>query len=330
MTDQKLVKIPIKDLAKKTICEGHLYLMTKEGRKFYLMKPGIMMDQDFIKKHALNNTVFDFISVVNPSIVEKFSTLLREWKYVQFEKDLKTNANHFIQLFAETYMGDEHLLSFALACHQELNCLSPETLLKMHQTDINLFKKALYSSALAVVIALANDFYHYQMVRDFYNLTFALDFGLCETNYSYYVAQACNQENKYPGTGTKWMEDTKASPSEIAVFLGHPKKGYDFFKTSGFLAHQELAEIVLYQHELANGSGFPRGVPKGQISSWEAVVILADTMVEIEDSHAFEVDVWKFLVTFTGNKLGELPIERVFRKLRQHLEHQQSLKETGA
>lgn len=314
--NEKLVPLPIKDFAKKIICDGHIYLRTKDGRRFYLMKPGIMIDESFVKKHATNQTVFDYLPVTDELIVSQFQTLFKELKYLQFEKDLRMKTMNIVAFFKETYRSDKHFLNFALACYSEFCSISKDDLNKMHETDLHLFRKSLYSAAFAVITGLANDFYHYPMIKDFYNLTLGLDQGLCDSHYSYFVAEACNRENQVPGTGKEWMKQEGATDLELNVFLGHPDKSYQFFNTqSGFLAYPELKEIALYQHELSNGKGFPRGIPKGQVSSWEAVVILASSMVEISSEYTFETDVMNYILRFQSQKLSDIPVQRVYKKL---------------
>ncbi len=328
--EKNQTKVPIKDLAKKVICEGHLFLSTKEGRKFYLMKPGVLIDPAFVKKHAPLNTVFEFCSVVDPQVKERFVTLLRELRYLQFEKDLQRKCFEIVEHFHRVYSGDDHFLSFALACYEELCGIPSELQLRMHETDMHLFRKGIYSGAFAVITAMANDYYHFTMIRDFYNLTFALDLGLCDANYSYYVAQGCNQENKFPGAGKAWMEQEHASENEIGVFLRHPEATYRLLKKAAVLSYPELAEIALYQHELSGGNGFPRGLRKGQISSWEAVVLFADSLVEISDEFTFDTRVVEYLLNHESEKLKELPVAKVHRKLSKGLRYFEGEEETGS
>lgn len=315
-TNEKIVALPIKDFAKKIICDGHLYLSTKEGRRFYLLKPGIFVDESFIKKHATNQTVFDYIPVVDTEVKDQFVALLRELKYLQFEKDLRLKTVEIVNFFKETFVREVHFLTFALACQQEFCAIPMEDLKRMHETDLHLFRKSLYAAAFSVIIGFANDFYHYPMIKDFYNLTLGLDLGLCEPNYSYFVAEACNHENQKPGSGADWMKQEGATELELNVFHKHPERSYEFFnKHSTMFAYPELKEVSLYQHELSNGKGFPRGIPKGQVSSWEAVVMLASSLVEIRDEYDFEYQVLNYLSDFQNQKLAELPVNRVYQKL---------------
>ncbi len=325
------IQLPIREFAKKNICDGHLYLATKEGRKFYLMKPGLFVDPAFIKKHAPHNTIFEFTPVVNEEVKERFNVLFKELLYLKFERDLRVKTFEIVSFFQKAYTGKEHILSFASVCFENFNKIPEEALLKMHNTDMHLFRKSLYSAAFAVIIAMSNDYYHPLMLRDFFNVTFAQDMGLCESEYSYYVAQACNIENRMPGSGKAWMVKEGATPSEVNVFLEHPRKSYDFLKQApDILAFNELAEIALYQHELADGRGFPRGVHKGLISSWESIVILADSLVEIEDQHHFENEVISYILNFQNEKLKDLPVGKVYKKLCLNLQYFVNAKEGGA
>lgn len=323
------IKIPVKDFAKKIICDGHLYLSIGD-RKFYLMKPGVFVDPSFIKKHAPNKPVFDFESVINEEVKESFRRLLRELKYLQFEKDLREKCFEFVKYFHHIYSGEEHFLTFAMACHEEFCQIPQDDQIKMHETDMHLYRKALYSSAFVVIVGMACDFYHYLMLRDFYNLTFALDMGLCHDNYSYFVAEACNVENKHPGKGKNYLETEKASEMEKAVYFNHPQKSYDYLKSLNILRFPELAEAVLYQHELTDGSGFPRGVVKGQVSGWEAVIIFADSLVEILPEYHFERNVVNYLKNFQNQKLKDLPVNKIYKRICLTFDHFNSLKETGS
>lgn len=327
--NRNFIKLPIKDFAKKIICDGHLFLSIGE-KKFYVMKPGVFVDPAFLKKHGPNNPVFQFDSVITDEVKDKFKNLLRELKYLHFEKDIREKCFAILRYFHDVYSSDEHFLSFALACHEEFCQLPLEEQLKIHETDMHLYRKALYASAFSVIVGIANDFFHYLMLRDFYNLTFSLDIGLCHENYSYFVAEACNAENRQPGSGQLYLEREKASELEKSVFLKHVEKSYEQLKELNILSFPELAEAVLYQHELSDGRGFPRGVVKGQVSSWEAIIVFSDSLVEILPEYTFETRVIEYIQSFQNIKLKDLPVSKVYKRLCTSLEFFNSMKETGS
>jgi len=309
------VKLHIKNLASKTICDGHLFLQINETRRFYLMKPGVLVDPAFVRKHAPLGTEFDFHQVIDGPSKQIFNQLFKELRYSLFEKDLKVKAIEIVDEFQRQFSKGEHFLTFALACFEEFCQIPHQDLVRMHETDMHLFRKSMYSAAFAVIIALSNDYYRPIILQDFYTLAFTLDIGLCDANYSYYVASACNLENQSPGSAHKWMMDEKASANEVNLFLKHPTSSYEYLQNNiDILAYPELAEVVLYQHELANGEGFPRGVHKGLISGYESLVLLADALVEIKDSYEFELDVQNYILNFKNKKLTDLPVSKVYTK----------------
>jgi hypothetical protein len=331
MTSEKsnLIKIPAKDFAKKIICDGHLFLKVGE-KKIYLMKPGIFVEEAFLRKYGPTNTVFDFQCVINHDVKEKFKKLFFELRHLQFEKDIRLKCAEIVFVFKQLFSANEHFLSFAIACHEEFNLISQEDQLRLHETDMHLYRKALYSAAFSIIVGMMNDFFHYLMLKDFYNLTFSMDSGLCSKDYSYFVAQACNAESRNPGSGTAYLEKERASRSEKDVFLNHPQLSYDFIKNKRLLSFPELSETILYQHELSDGTGFPRKIFKGQVSGWEAVVMFSDSLVEIKPEFEFERDVVRYLITFQSSRMKDLPVMRVFNKICAAIGGASKMKETGS
>jgi hypothetical protein len=326
--NSQFVKLLVSDVAKKNICDGHLYLSVGE-RKFYLMKPGVFVDPDFIKKQAINNHEFDFQSVIDQDAKEQFKKHFNELKSMKLEKELRGKCTEILSYFCSVYSTEAHFLSFAMACYEEFCELPIPQQLMMHETDMYLFRKSFYSAAFSILVGISNDFYHFPMLRDFYNVTFSLDIGLCEISYSYFVAEACNLESRMPGSGRGYLENEKATELEKDTFIAHPEKSYEMLKSLNILNFPELAEAVLFQHELSNGSGFPRGVFKAQVSTWEAVIIFSDAIVEILPEYNFETNVMEFLTGFKSRKLLELPVSKVFRKLFFTLKHFKKIKDTG-
>ncbi len=314
MTLEK-TEISIRDLAKNLICPGHLFIQTSNERKFYLMKPGTYIDVNFIKKHASLNTVFELNPVASKEVQDDFYKTLKEFVYLQFEKDLRFKSFEILQKFKFYFSTENHFLNFVIPCFQVFGSIPIEYLQKMNETDLYLFRKATYSAAFSVIISIANGIYHPLMIRDLFNLTLTLDLGICSEDYSYFVAKACNQENRNPGSGKEWLQVNKATKEELTTFLEHPERSYLIFQEEKIkLVHKELSQITLYQHELSSGKGFPRGITKGLVSTWESVVILSDSMVEILEEYDFENRVVSYVLDFQNEKLNNLPINKVYQR----------------
>lgn len=324
-----LNKIHVKEMSKKSVCDGYLYYVSGT-KKILLLKPGSLISQSFLQKHGMAGTTFEISQLGDENIIQLFSRLFKELRYLHFEKDLQAKAQEILDHFFDTFSQDKHFFSFALSCYEEFCAQKELQSIRLNETDVNLFIKSFYSSSLSILFALSNGVFHYPMVKDIYNLSFCLDIGLCQKNYSFYVSQACNFENKFPGTGISWMKEQSASSEEIDVFFKHPVNSYKFFQENSILNFPELAQTVLYQHELANGEGFPKGINHSQISGIESILILADAMVEIKDEDHFEKGILEHIRNFENKKLNILPVKRVLNQLlRQRMIHQK-LEDTGS
>jgi hypothetical protein len=311
-----VINLSIEELSQKYLCDGDLYLKFPQGHRVHLLKPGLYIDENFKNKYASINAQFELGPVTSAEMVEEYRKLFYELCQEQLEKPLRKKTQEIICLFLKYSSNNSHFLNFAKACFDEFCVLKKNDLERMNETDVLLFKKSLYSAAFSVIIGLSNDYFSYNMLKDFYNVSLALDIGLCNPDYSYFVAQAVNYENRFPGKGGQWLLDNKATKKEIDIFLHHPMKSYEFFQENrNLLNFVELMEIILYQHELNDGRGFPRGVWKAQVSSWEAIVLLASSLVDIAEEYEFETNVIPFILNYRSAKLNDLPVNRVYQKL---------------
>ena len=321
-------KIHVKEMSKKSICDGFLYYVSG-SKKILLLKPGSLISQSFLHKHAMAGTTFEITHISDENLIKHFSGLFKELKYLHFEKDLQAKAEEIVEQFFEAFSQNKHFFSFAFACYEEFCAQKEMQSVRLNETDVNLFIKSFYSASLSILFALSNGIFHYPMVKDIYNLSFCLDIGLCHKNYSFYVSQACNVENKSPGTGLTWMKNHSASLEEVEVFFNHPNNTFKFFQENSILNFPELAQTVLYQHELANGEGFPKGVNHSQISGVESILILADAMVEIKDEDHFEKGILDHFEHFESKKLMILPVKRVLNQLMKKRKNYHKLEGTG-
>lgn len=306
--------IGIREITKKNLCDGKLFLNVG-GKNIFLMSSGTFIDDEFIKKHAALNSKFVLEQEINHEIKSEFKRLFKELKYTQFEKDLRLKCLEIIDAFYRIYREENHFISFALAAYEEFCLLPRHEQSSLHEADVNLFRKSLYSAAFSVLISIANDFYHYLVLRDLYNVTFSLDLGLGGENYTYYISEACNRESRFPGEGIRYLEQENVSKAEKELYLQHPRVGSEKLSSLNILSYPKLSQIILFQHELSSGEGFPDGIKKGQISIWDSIAILADSLVEISSEHEFEKNVINYFYSLEESKTHDLPVSKVLKNL---------------
>jgi putative two-component system response regulator len=74
----------------------------------------------------------------------------------------------------------------------------------------------------------------------------------------------------------------RLSQLEYALIKEHPEKGYEVLRN--YEMPWPVAEIVYQHHERLNGSGYPRGLKKGEIALETCIISVAD-VVEAMMSH---------------------------------------------
>ncbi len=297
-------------------------LLLQMGPKLLpLLEAGQVIDQKFLAKYKNSKLIVE--SAIDEELYLHLKFLFSDLKTKKFEKDQRELAKKILgSVLTGWKKKDSHLLTFALACFECLNTLPAEELTKIDSTDIRLFKKALYSSALSVITAMSNDYFEFNLIKDLYQVTFVLDVGLCDSNYSYHIAGAVDEESKKAGSGLIYLDKVHASTQEKNLFLKHPEKSHDLIESYQFsMTYPELCQIVLYQHETTSGTGFPRGVTKREISTWDAVCLYADGIVMMSSIEDLEKNTLDYILKKSIEKQNLLPIKKVFTRLKETISY---------
>lgn len=304
----------------QTICSGRLFLQMGPKR-LSLLEAGQVIDKNYLEKYKNSDLYLE--SVVNEVQLTEYKNLFTQLKSKKFEKEQREIAKLIVEsVLKEWHDPSAHILTFAKACFESLNFIPMSELLKIDGTDLRLFKKSLYASALSVIIGISNDYFEFNLLKDLYQITFILDFGLCESSYSYHMANAVEAESIKPGAGLEYLEQSKASTKEKELFLKHPEKSHDLIESLSFhMTYPELMEIVLYQHETISGTGFPRGITKREVSTWDAVCLYADGIVSMSALEKLETHTIDYLLDKSYEKQEALPIKKVFARFKETMSY---------
>ena len=68
-----------------------------------------------------------------------------------------------------------------------------------------------------------------------------------------------------------WTKKKALSPAEVGVIKKHPLVGYDLLKPI-----DEVAKVVLQEHERMNGTGYPQGLSERDIHEFAYIIGIAD------------------------------------------------------
>jgi hypothetical protein len=171
-----------------------------------------------------------------------------------------------------------------------------------------------------VLFSLACGYRDPLFLREIYQAAWYLDAGLIDESFTYWVALACQAERMRPGEGGKFLIAQAASEKEHALFFTHPRRSYERAQNEllARLSFGELLLSVLHHHEKSDGSGFPEKSCLSVLSDWEALMVLADSLVDYREE-ILEKNLrqgWQELWNvFLARPVDGLPIQSVVGKL---------------
>ena len=298
------------------ICDGDLCLQM--GPKLLpLLSAGEFIEKKDLEKYKSKNLLV-IKRVIDQDQYQIYLKMFSDLKDMIFEKDQRQQAKEILSSVHHEWQGNEsHLLTFALAAFYSFNSLPDEELQKINETDLRLLKKSTYAGAICLLTAMSNGFYSFDILKDLYLVSFAMDIGLNGKDYTYHVSKAVDVEAEKHGRGREYLNSVKASQKEKNLFINHPEKGHAALQSLVHLfTYPELIEIILYQHETSDGKGFPRGITKREVSTWDAICLYADSVVLLSEIEKIETNTLSYLLSLSPAKQESLPVKRVFLKLK--------------
>lgn len=294
-----------------TICQHFVYFKTSSQR-ILLSNPGTWIDQKLFTKIEKIKDKIEVMTVTDHELVHSFTSLLQNHVKCELENEWLHSKEEILVLFNRMLVEGKAFLNWSIACYEVFNRVESNVLNELHETDVNLFRKSHFSAAVAIWLSLANGLYDSDFLEDIYHIAFFQDAGLIDSSYSYYIAEALDQESLSPGQGIKYLLNQKASEAEIKLYIDHPFASYEFIKRLDLLNNSDLANTVLLGHELSNGEGFPFGYTEAVLANWERIIILADHLVKYNSSVDFNL--FKELEIIRSLKLTVLPVKKVFAR----------------
>jgi hypothetical protein len=289
--------ITLDDLGEKQIAPGHvIFLSAKFNKPVILLRAGDFVDPAFVKKYKeKGQKSFYMLNVVHQDNIDDYNSLWIKLKVGRFEQERLEARKELLEKFSEQlWFDDEEVcsLDFLISCFDTFNRLADEIMIEMRETSTLLCERGLQSASFATITALALGYTDYEVLSDIFHVTFLLDFGLIGDKYSYFIAQACEQERKTPGGGMKYLEKMNAPKKEKDLFYNHPVLGHQevFRRCYGAFYNMELMKLISLHHEKHDGSGFPGKINYWGISELEAIPLFMDYIVPFDE----------FMYTSTG------------------------------
>lgn len=294
-----------------TICQDFVYFKTTSDQ-ILLCHPGTWIDQKFCEKYNTINNKINTSTVVDQELKEKIKRSLLNHLELEFENELSQSKTQLLVLFNNMLEERKSFLNWSIACFEVFNKASADELNELHETDLNLFRKAHLSGSISIWASLSNGLYDPSFLEDIFHITFFQDAGLIGSEYSYFITEALDQESISPGYGIRYLLNQNAKAEEIKLFKEHPFRSLEYIQNMGYLNNPDLVNTVLFGHELSNGEGFPFGYTEEVLSSWEKIIIIADQLVKYNSTTDY--DFLKELEVIRSSKLDLLPVRKVLNK----------------
>ena len=324
-----------KELASWKLAPGDIYYQTPATEKLLLLKRcGDLLEESWVTKMR-NNSGLRFRDLVHLKRVAEISSQWEQWKTIEDPAEFEKAGLRLCDVIRGGLHseGGITLLDWAFVCHQQFKP-DEELQLNMLAKHEVLHRRGLYVSALSVLFAIACGYSDSKFLQELYQTAWLLDSGLLHDDFSYWIAVACQAEKQRPGSGLEFLKHKKASHSEIELFLQHPVLGHSMAMQRFEKKFQNpgLLNIILHHHELADGRGFPHGIPMAAMSDWESILVMADQMIdyreEVIKGYAEQGlrECWQVLRRLP---LRNLPIQRVLSKIA-HWSQRDNLAEVSA
>lgn len=309
-----------KELASWKLAPGDIFLQLKNGRVMRLKRAGDLLDQPFVEKFGNKGGLL----YLNRVHLKRVGDIAAYWEHIQDLNDPEQLASA-LDSFCDVVRAGLHsegglnLIDWSFACYQMFRVPDQiqSGLLETHQV---LHYRALYISALSVLFAFGCGYRDPTFIRELYQTAWLMDGGFVSPNFTYWTALACQVEKETPGAGLEFLKSNKASEKEQQLFVQHPELGHQL-AVDNFgkqFKHPALFDIISRHHELADGRGFPAGLTISVLSDWEAILILADQLIdyreEVIEGYANEGlrGPWEALRRLP---MRDLPIQRIIRKI---------------
>lgn len=296
----ELKQIQLSEIKTQTISRAH-FLHRLPGNNFMsLLRAGDFVEPSFIS-HYLEKGMSQLhqYEIINPEDLQTYQQAWQLFKTAKTERDKILQKDKLIKKVAHDFwLNDKKsFLNFVVATFEEFYVLPPHILDHLQKESMLLYTRALLVSTLSSLTALMNGYIDYYFIKDFFNVSFMMDYGLVDFgNFNFAMSMACEAERSVPGAGVEILKKYNRSEGEIQVFLQHPQIGFERAKEqSELFQYPELSKLILFHHEKTDGSGFPKGYSYSALSDAETLLIFCDYLVPFKE-HVFKPGDGKLIV----------------------------------
>lgn len=305
--EDELIEVAIGDFEVNKIAKDHIvHIMSGSRKCFILLRAGEILTQEFIDKYTNKNVeVFKTLPVASEPSIQVYKDLWIKLKNSTSQKQQLQVKDEVLLTFLKENQKDSEgsILNFVISCFEEFYQLPLDVMMKFQAKSYLMFTRALLMSSFSAISSLAHGISDYDYIKDFFNTTLFLDYGLVEfKDFNYMLSMACESERSKPGSGESYLELHGRSQEEIFVFRDHPNRSVRALKEfAQYFKNKEVIELIRFHHEKVDGSGFPAGLYYSGLSQTEMLLSFCDNLVPFEEHIFAKEDGHKFVSMYFEN-----------------------------
>jgi len=289
----ELEKISLTEIKKETISHAHLFhLLPGMTKAILLLRAGDFVEPSFVTKYVEKGLGDVYaLNIINKNELLEFKELWSLLKNASNQKDSFIARDKILNKISMDFWENKEksFLSFVIASFEEFYFYPPIILEKYQEQSMLLYTRTLLTSSISSIAALCNGFVDYFYIKDLYNSSFMLDYGLIEYgSLNYAMSQACEKERNKPGEGIESLLKLKRPESEITTFKHHgdisAKVAEEY---SSLFKYPEVIKFIKFHHEKCDGTGFSNGYFYSGMSDAEVLLMFCDYMIPFSE-HIFQ------------------------------------------
>jgi hypothetical protein len=307
----ELVTVSLTDIKVDAISRAHFFHLLPGGKRaVLLLRAGDYVESSFISKYIEKGMVSLYqLEICSEEDLSEYKVMWVNLRAARTQRAQFLERDRIIKKIAEDFWNSDQksFLSFMIACFEEFFVFDSDVLEKYQRLSMVLYSRALLTSAISSITALCNGYVDHKFIKDFYNTSFIMDYGLIEyEDFNYALSLASEGERNAPGTGITTLEKYKRSEGEKILFKGHPNISYEFaIQFEDRFQNPEILDVIPMHHEKCDGSGFPNGYSYSALSDTETLLMFCDYLIPFQE-HIFTVGDGQEVLNGYFKKLSEL------------------------
>jgi hypothetical protein len=308
---EELTTIALTDIKVDTISRAHFFHILPGGKRaVLLLRAGDYVESAFISKYIEKGMVSLYqLEICSEEDLSEYKMMWAELRAARTQRAQFLLRDSIIKKIAHDFWNsnEKSFLSFMIACFEEFYVYDIDVLEKYQRLSMVLYSRALLTSAISSLTALCNGYVDHKFVKDFYNTSFIMDYGLIEyEDFNYALSLASESERNIPGSGLSTLEKYNRSEGEKILFTGHANISYEFaIQFADRFENPEVLDVIQMHHEKCDGSGFPNGYSYSALSDTETLLMFCDYLIPFQE-HIFTVGDGQTILNGYLKQLNEL------------------------